>query len=305
MLRLAIISLLSLAASAQNQCTSLGSLVHGTSGAPSGLSIPDCSYIQANVGAICSTLGSWDIINANTCYLKGPGYGCLVVNGQFSTQETFYCPVGVAAVPTASASASASATVTPSGSATVSPSGSATVSPSGSATVSPSGSSSTSATVSSTGSVSPSATVSSTGSVSTSPTATMSSTATTSATATATATATRIPGNVTYIIVKEVDTTTIGKGEMAAIVLSVLFFCISCVCGVTRARQFASKLPLGQLPFSQLPLAQLPVKLPVAQEKERRPSVVEKERRPSVVEKERRPSTTRRPSQATLTIRTT
>ena len=303
MLRLTIISLLSLAASAQNQCTSLASLVHGTSGAPSGLSIPDCSYIQANVGAICSTLASWDIVNADTCYLKGPGYGCVVVNGQFSTQETFYCSIGVASVPSvsASASASASATVSPTGSvsssATVSPSGSA--SPSASATVSPTGSVSPSATVSPTGS----ATVSSTGSVSTSPTATMSSTATTSATATATSTmtstATRIPGNVTYIIVKEVDTTTIGTGEMAAIVLSVVFFCISCVCGVTRSRQFMNKLPLGQLPLGQLSNVKLPVKLPLPQEKERRPSTIERERRPSTIEKERRPS------QATLTIRTT
>jgi len=124
-----------------------------------------------------------------------------------------------------------------------------------------------------------------------------------------TSTATRIPGNVTYIIVKEVDTTTIGAGEIAAIVLSVVFFCISCVCGVTRSRQFMNKLPLGQLPLGQLPLGQLPsvklpitklpVKLPLAQEKERRPSTIEKERRPSTIEKERRPS------QATLTIRTT
>jgi hypothetical protein len=119
-----------------------------------------------------------------------------------------------------------------------------------------------------------------------------------------TSTATRIPGNVTYIIVKEVDTTTIGKGEMAAIVLSVVFFCISCVCGVTRSRQFMNKLPLGQLPLGQLssvnlPITKLPVKLPLPQEKERRPSTIERERRPSTVEKERRPS------QATLTIRTT
>ena len=56
---------------AQNQCTSLGSLVHVTTGAPSGLAIPDCSYITANAPAICNTMTAWEIVNAtDTEYLK-------------------------------------------------------------------------------------------------------------------------------------------------------------------------------------------------------------------------------------------
>lgn len=163
----ALTSLFALAI-AQNQCTSLGSLVHDNTGAPSGLAIPDCTYIQANSATICSNLATWDIINANTCYLKGPGYGCVIVNGLFSTQETFYCVVGPVATVTATATqtpsgsplpfstASASLSLTPSGSpssssfVTMTPANTPTAQP----TATPSSIASRSATVSSTPTVS-------------------------------------------------------------------------------------------------------------------------------------------------------
>ena len=89
MLRLLSLTALAALASAQGSCTSLATLVHGTTGAPQGLGTPDCSYIQANAAAICNTLGSWDIINGDACQMRGPGYGCQFSNAVFSTQETF------------------------------------------------------------------------------------------------------------------------------------------------------------------------------------------------------------------------
>lgn len=202
---------------AQNQCTSLSTLVHDTTGAPSGLAIPDCSYIQANSAAICSTLGSWDIINSNTCYLKGPGYGCVIVNGQFSTNEVFYCNVGPLATSTATytpiSSQSALPSLTPSASplasqssyaslsmspsvtgsitvtATTSPTASVTVSPSASTSLTLTPSTSPYLTVSSTGSPSPSASPRASPSPSASVTATVSPIISYSASASATTTA--------------------------------------------------------------------------------------------------------------------
>ena len=110
-----LLALLAATVSAQNQCTSVTSVIKGNSASPpAGLLIPDCSYVTTNVAAICNTLGVWDIVNTNTCYLKGPGYGCVIVNGQFSTTDTFYC--NVAAAP--STTSTATATMTPSNSPT-------------------------------------------------------------------------------------------------------------------------------------------------------------------------------------------
>jgi len=82
-----------------------------TNSPPSGLGIPDCAYLTANSAAICNTMAAWDIANSDTCYLKGPGYGCTINSGQFSTTVAIYCKLGPAApLGTATASASASAT---------------------------------------------------------------------------------------------------------------------------------------------------------------------------------------------------
>jgi len=62
MLRLLSLAALAGIAVGQGACTSFGTLVHGTTGAPQGLGTPDCSYIQANAAAICNTLGAWDIV---------------------------------------------------------------------------------------------------------------------------------------------------------------------------------------------------------------------------------------------------
>ena len=219
---LRIISLLAITTltAAQGSCTSFSTLVHGTNGAPAGLGIPDCSYIQANAPAICSTLGSWDIINGNACQMRGPGYGCQFSSAVFSTQETFYCQLGPAAVPTSTASHSTLPTVSSTASASVTPSPSA------------SGSASASATASATASTSATATASAT--------ETASATASTSATATATATATSthtinpvyIYVNTTNLVPITVTDTSINKGEAAAIGLAAIFgvFTVGCLC---------------------------------------------------------------------------
>ena len=144
---LSIFSLLALATS--QTCTSLASVVQGdTNSPPAGLGIPDCAYLTANSAAICNTMAAWDIANTDTCYLKGPGYGCQIVAGSFSTTNSIYCQLGPAAVATATASssatASASASATASSSVTPTPSASAT--PSLTATPTPSTTSSLTAT---------------------------------------------------------------------------------------------------------------------------------------------------------------
>ena len=128
-----LVSIFSLVAAATAQsCTSFASLVQGnTNSPPAGLGIPDCAYVTANSAAICNTMAAWDIANSDTCYLKGPGYGCTINPGQFSTTVAVYCQLGPAApVGTATASGSASASASPSASASVSSSASASVSPS-------------------------------------------------------------------------------------------------------------------------------------------------------------------------------
>lgn len=116
------------AAAAAQSCTSLSSVVQGnTNSPPAGLGIPGCAYVTANSAAICNTMAAWDIANSDTCYLKGPGYGCTINSGQFSTTVALYCQLGPAApVGTATASASGSATNTPSATRTGTPSNSPT-----------------------------------------------------------------------------------------------------------------------------------------------------------------------------------
>jgi len=137
---LSIFSLLALATS--QTCTSLASVVQGdTNSPPAGLGIPDCAYLTANSAAICNTMAAWDIANTDTCYLKGPGYGCQIVAGSFTTTNSIYCQLGPAAVATATASATASA----SSSATASASSSATSTATSSATSTATSSASSSA----------------------------------------------------------------------------------------------------------------------------------------------------------------
>ena len=133
-----LVSIFSLVAVAAAQsCTSFASVVQGdTNSPPAGLGIPDCAYLTANSAAICNTMASWDIANTDTCYLKGPGYGCQIVQGSFSTTNSIYCQLGPAA-PVAAASASATASASASATASVSPSASALVSQSASASANP------------------------------------------------------------------------------------------------------------------------------------------------------------------------
>lgn len=231
-------------AAAQNQCTSFASLVRSTTGAPPGLAIPECSYIQANSATICSSLATWDIVNADTCYLKGPGYGCTIVNGQFSTTETFYCQIGPASTSTStfspmatfttSASPSASASISSQATTTPTPSTSASVSTQATTTSTPSASASVSPTPSTSASVSPQATSSSSASSlpSISPQPTRTSTLT--ATPSTTPTMTPFPSmNHTIVFVyTTVKDTSIGTGQAAAIGLSAIFgLCLLAACG--------------------------------------------------------------------------
>ena len=134
---LSIFSLLALATS--QTCTSLASVVQGdTNSPPAGLGIPDCAYLTANSAAICNTMAAWDIANTDTCYLKGPGYGCQIVAGSFSTTNSIYCQLGPAAIATATASSSATTSATASSSASASATASSSVTPTPSASATPS-----------------------------------------------------------------------------------------------------------------------------------------------------------------------
>ena len=215
-----LVSIFSLVAVATAQsCTSFASLVQGnTNSPPAGLGIPDCAYVTANSAAICNTMAAWDIANSDTCYLKGPGYGCTINPGQFSTTVAVYCQLGPAApVGTATASGSASASASPSASASVSSSASS----SASASVSPS------VTSSRTALVSPSAnpTASALATLTATPTPTPSQTPTGSITPTPSFTS--LPSaNVTIIY----ENAPISSGFIAAIVFSSIFGLLVC-CG--------------------------------------------------------------------------
>ena len=269
-----ILALIALAStvSAQGGCTSFSTLVHGTTGAPQGLGIPDCSYIQANAAAICNSLGAWDIVNGNACQMRGPGYGCQFSNTVFTTQETFYCQLGPAAAvatstatssPSASGSvtavASASPVVTPSASASVSASPVATPSASASVSASPVATPSASASAS----ASPVATPSGSASVSTSPLATSSSTST------HTINPVYVYINTTTLVPVTVVDTSIGKGQAAAIGLAAIFgtFTIGCLCFVILQRRRPAEK-------EQLPVSSRRPSMVVRDPPSRRPSAV-------------------------------
>ena len=219
-----LVSIFSLVAVAAAQsCTSFASVVQGdTNSPPAGLGIPDCAYLTANSAAICNTMASWDIANTDTCYLKGPGYGCQIVQGSFSTTNSIYCQLGPAApVGTASASASASASVSSSASASVSSSASASVNPTASASIS----SSASASITPLASPSAKASASALATLTATPTPTPSQTPTGSITPTPSFTS--LPSaNVTIIY----ENAPMSNGVIAAIVFSSIFGLLVC-CG--------------------------------------------------------------------------
>ena len=187
-----------LAVAAANSCTSLAGLSHGMNACVSGEGTPDCTYIQTNANAICSSLlPSWEIVNGPTCSLRGASYGCAFDGtGTFNTQDIFCCVLTGAAAPsdttsasataTASASATATASASATATATATASPSVTVSSSPSVTVSASASASASASTSSSSSYTPfvsvTAMVTSSATSSTSPSAFPSYTATSTST---------------------------------------------------------------------------------------------------------------------------
>ena len=205
---------------AAQSCTSFASVVQGnTNSPPAGLGIPDCAYITANSAAICNTMASWDIANSDTCYLKGPGYGCTINPGQFSTTVAIYCQLGPAApVATTSATASASASASASVSGVASMPASVTVSPSASASASASVSASANATVSSSASASANPTATSLATPTSTGTPTPSQTPTGSITPTPSFTS--LPSaNVTIIY----ENAPMSNGVIAAIAFSSIF----------------------------------------------------------------------------------
>ena len=224
-----LVSIFSLvAAAAAQSCTSLSSVVQGnTNSPPAGLGIPGCAYVTANSAAICNTMAAWDIANSDTCYLKGPGYGCTINSGQFSTTVALYCQLGPAApVGTATASASGSATRTAipsvSVSASVSASGSASV------TITPTASGSTSASTTETSTLTATPTPSQTPTLSLTssitPTPTPSQTPTLSLTSSITPSYSMTPtGSPSMNVVIIYENAPLSKGLVAAIAFSSIF----------------------------------------------------------------------------------
>ena len=256
-----LVSIFSLVAVAAAQsCTSFASVVQGnTNSPPAGLGIPDCAYITANSAAICNTMASWDIANSDTCYLKGPGYGCTINPGQFSTTVAIYCQLGPAApVATTSANASATASASASVSGVGSMSASVTVSPSASA----SASASANATVSSSASASANPTASALATPTSTGTPTPSQTPTGSITPTPSFTS--LPSaNVTIIY----ENAAMSKGVIAAIAFSSIFGILIVIvcCGALRFMIIRSP-----------PAAQAMVERRVSAVAERRPSTIER-----------------------------
>ena len=239
--RVSAVALLFATASAMS-CTSLMSLIKGDSNnPPSGLGVPDCAYITQHASTICYGLGTWDIVNSDTCYLKASGYGCVINNGLFSTTDTFYCTLGVAMQPTETptASASASPSTTQSSVASLSPSASS----SASASVSPSANPSPSPSASASQSASPFSTMNPSPTSLTTATSTKTSTQSASSypTLTSTVTASVSPSmNVTIVYI----TDAMNDGEKAAIGLSAIFgFCILFFCCGACAFMLRRKAP--------------------------------------------------------------
>ena len=312
-----LVSIFSLVAVATAQsCTSFASLVQGnTNSPPAGLGIPDCAYVTANSAAICNTMGSWDIANSDTCYLKGPGYGCTINSGQFSTTVALYCQLGPAApVATATASATATSTATATSSAkatpTVTPSASvsASVSASGSASVSASGSASVTITPTASGSTSPSTTETSTLTAtptpsqtptvsftsSITPTPTPSQTPTLSLTSSITPSRSMTPtGSPSMNVVIIYENAPLSKGLVAAIAFSSIFGILVVIVCCGAVGIFLRRSPPAAQALTERRASAVPERRPsVVAVVERRNSKVSEPRRNSIVEpSERRKST--------------
>ena len=266
---------------AQYSCSSVGSMTHTMNGCPVNEGFPDCSYIQANSAAICSTLlTSWEIVNGQACNLRGASYGCIYATGQYSTTDEFCCPLvlsGGAAVTvssTASSSVTATASASSSASATATATSSASASDTASATATASSSASASATATAT------ATATSTSSETATSTSTSTSTETLTSTPTVSTTSTPSHINTTIITVIKTETTPVFMdGVAAAIGLSAIFgfsvlviFCYCCVMCVLRRRLDTN---IHKLPDQER-------RLSIAAD--RRPSQVGTERRKSQVQ---------------------
>ena len=239
-------------AQAQYSCSSVASMSHTMNGCPVNEGFPDCSYIQANTAAICSTLlTSWEIVNGQNCNLRGASYGCIYAAGQYSTTDQFCCPlvpsggaVSVTPSPSITPSPSETPTVseTPSPSETPSSSVTPTVSETPSPSVTPTVSETPSPSVTPTVSETPSSSVTPTVSVtpSSSMTPTVSETPSSSMTPSPSSTASYI--NTTIITVIKSETVFLN-GIAAAIGISSIFgfgtvmvFCYFCAVCLLRRR---------------------------------------------------------------------
>jgi len=293
-----LVSIFSLvAAAAAQSCTSLSSVVQGnTNSPPAGLGIPGCAYVTANSAAICNMMAAWDIANSDTCYLKGPGYGCTINSGQFSTTVALYCQLGPAApVGTATASASGSATRTAipsvSGLASVSASGSASV------TITPTASGSTSASTTETSTLTATPTPSQTPTLSLTssitPTPTPSQTPTLSLTSSITPSYSMTPtGSPSMNVVIIYENAPLSKGLVAAIAFSSIFgLLVVIVCCGAVGIFLRRSSPAAQALTERRASAVAERRASVTAVTERRPSKVAEPRRNSIVEPERRKST--------------
>lgn len=289
-----LVSIFSLvAAAAAQSCTSLSSVVQGnTNSPPAGLGIPGCAYVTANSAAICNTMAAWDIANSDTCYLKGPGYGCTINSGQFSTTVALYCQLGPAApVATATASASGSATRTAIPSVSVSASGSA--SGSASVTITPTASASTTETSTLTATPTPSQTPTLSFTSSITPTPTPSQTPTLSLTSSITPSYSMTPtGSPSMNVVIIYENAPLSKGLVAAIAFSSIFgLLVVIVCCGAVGIFLRRSPPAAQALTERRASAVAERRASVVAVTERRPSKVAEPRRNSIVEPERRKST--------------
>ena len=285
-----LVSIFSLvAAAAAQSCTSLSSVVQGnTNSPPAGLGIPGCAYVTANSAAICNTMAAWDIANSDTCYLKGPGYGCTINSGQFSTTVALYCQLGpVAPVGTATASASGSATRTAIPSVSVSASGSASV------TITPTTSASTTETSTLTATPTPSQTPTLSLTSSITPTPTPSQTPTLSLTSSITPSYSMTPtGSPSMNVVIIYENAPLSKGLVAAIAFSSIFgLLVVIVCCGAVGIFLRRSPPAAQALTERRASAVAERRASVVAVTERRPSKVAEPRRNSIVEPERRKST--------------
>ena len=289
-----LVSIFSLvAAAAAQSCTSLSSVLQGnTNSPPAGLGIPGCAYVTANSAAICNTMAAWDIANSDTCYLKGPGYGCTINSGQFSTTVALYCQLGPAApVGTATASASGSATRTAIPSVSVSASGSASVTITPTASGSASASTTETSTLTATPTPSQTPTLSLTSSIT--PTPTPSQTPTLSLTSSITPSYSMTPtGSPSMNVVIIYENAPLSKGLVAAIAFSSIFgLLVVIVCCGAVGIFLRRSPPAARALTERRASAVAERRASVVAVTERRPSKVAEPRRNSIVEPERRKST--------------